>query len=143
MNSQLIKLEAITNGYTEGIALDANGYVSEGSGENIFVVMNGTLYTTPVNAAILPGITRTSIIQLAKDAGIEVKEETMLREVLYVADEVFFAGTAAEITPIRAVDRIKVGVGKPGPITCEMQKRYFEVVKDGVDKHDWLTFVYD
>ncbi len=143
MNSQLIKLEAMANGYTEGIALDSNGYISEGSGENVFVVMDGTLYTTPLHAAILPGITRATIIQIAKDAGIEVKEETMLREILYVAEEVFFAGTAAEITPIRSVDKMKVGAGKPGPITREMQKRYFEVVKDGVDKYDWLTFVYD
>ncbi|MCL5267713.1 MAG: branched-chain amino acid transaminase [Bacteroidetes bacterium] len=143
MNSQLIKLEAIANGYSEGIALDSNGYISEGSGENIFVVMDGALYTTPLHASILPGITRASVLQLAKDAGIEVREETMLREVLYVADEVFFAGTAAELTPIRSVDKIKVGNGKPGPITREMQKRFFEVVRDGVDKHDWLSFVYD
>lgn len=143
MNSQLIKLEAIANGYSEGIALDSNGYISEGSGENIFVVMEGVLYTTPLHASILPGITRSSVLQLAKDAGIEVREETMLREVLYVADEVFFAGTAAELTPIRSVDKIKVGAGKPGPITREMQKRFFEVVRDGADNHDWLSFVYD
>ncbi len=143
MNSQLIKLEAMANGYSEGIALDVNGYISEGSGENLFVVMDGVLYTTPLHAAILPGITRSSVLQLAKDAGIEVKEETMLREVLYVADEVFFVGTAAELTPIRSVDKIKVGKGKPGEITREMQKRYFEVVKDGNDTHDWLSFVYD
>ncbi len=143
MNSQLIKSEAIANGYAEGIALDANGYISEGSGENIFLVYNGALYTTPLYSAILPGITRMTVMQLAKEAGIEVKEEVMLREMLYVADEVFFAGTAAELTPIRSVDKIKVGSGKPGPVTCEMQNQYFKIVKDGVDKHDWLTFIYD
>jgi branched-chain amino acid aminotransferase len=123
MNSQLIKLE--------------------GSGENIFVVHDGTLFTTPLRSAILPGITRLSVMDLARDAGMEVREEVMLREILYLADEVFFVGTAAEITPIRSVDKIKVGDGKPGPITREMQKRFFKVVKDGEDKHDWLTFVYD
>jgi len=143
MNSQLIKLEALANGYVEGIALDANGYISEGSGENIFVVHDGILFTTPLRSAILPGITRLSIMDLAKEAGIEVREEVMLREILYLAEEVFFAGTAAEITPIRSVDKIKVGDGKPGPITREMQKRFFNVVRDGEDKHDWLTFVYD
>ncbi|MFZ1082274.1 MAG: branched-chain amino acid transaminase [Candidatus Kryptoniota bacterium] len=143
MNSQLIKLEAMANGYTEGIALDANGYVSEGSGENIFVVYNGEVYTTPLHSAILPGITRMTVIQLAKEAGIEIREEEMLREILYVADEVFFAGTAAELTPIRSVDKIKVGSGKPGPITREMQDRFFKIVRNGEDKHEWLSFVYD
>ncbi|MGO9480985.1 MAG: branched-chain amino acid transaminase [Candidatus Kryptoniota bacterium] len=143
MNSQLIKLEAMTNGYTEGVALDANGYISEGSGENIFVVYNGITYTTPLHSAILPGITRMTVIQLAKEAGIEIREEEMLREILYIADEVFFAGTAAELTPIRSVDRIKVGTGKPGPITREMQDRFFKVVRNGEDKHNWLSFVYD
>ncbi|MCL5020965.1 MAG: branched-chain amino acid transaminase [Bacteroidetes bacterium] len=143
MNSQLIKLEAIANGYTEGIALDSNGYISEGSGENIFVVFNNVLYTTPLHAAILPGITRTSVMQLAMDAGIEVREEVLLRDVLYAADEVFFTGTAAEITPIRSVDKMKVGTGKPGPITQQMQEAFFKIVKDGEDKHDWLTFVFD
>jgi branched-chain amino acid aminotransferase len=143
MNSQLIKLEAIANGYTEGIALDSNGYVSEGSGENIFVVYNGTVYTPPLHSAILPGITRMTVIQLAKEAGIEIREEEMLREILYVADEVFFAGTAAELTPIRSVDKIKVGSGKPGAVTREMQDRFFKIVRNGEDKHDWLSFVYD
>lgn len=143
MNSQLIKLEALANGYTEGIALDSNGYISEGSGENIFVVHDGVLYTTPLRSAILPGITRLTVMDLAKEAGLEVREEVMLREILYLAEEVFFVGTAAEITPIRSVDKIKVGSGKPGPVTLEMQKRYFKVVKDGEDNHDWLTFVYD
>ncbi len=143
MNSQLIKQEALANGYAEGIALDANGYISEGSGENIFVVHEGNLFTTPLRSAILPGITRLSIIELAREAGLEVREEVMLREILYLADEVFFAGTAAEITPIRSVDKIKVGAGKPGPVTREMQQRFFKVVKDGEDNHNWLTFVYD
>ena len=143
MNSQLIKLEAIANGYAEGIALDGSGYISEGSGENIFVVYDGKLFTTPLHAAILPGITRMTVMQLAKDVGIEVREEVMLREILYVADEIFFAGTAAELTPVRSVDKIKVGGGKPGPITREMQNQYFKIVRDGEDKHDWLTFVYD
>jgi len=143
MNSQLIKLEAVANGYAEGIALDASGYISEGSGENIFIVSNGAIYTTPLNAAILPGITRLTVMDLAKEAGIEIREENMLREILYIADEVFFAGTAAELTPIRSVDKIKVGTGKPGPVTREMQNGFFKVVRDGEDKHDWLTFVYD
>ncbi len=143
MNSQLIKLEAMANGYAEGIALDGNGYISEGSGENIFIVHDGILLTTPIRSAILPGITRMTIIELAKEAGIEVREEAMLREILYLADEVFFVGTAAEITPIKSVDKIKVGNGKPGAITREMQERFFKVVKNGEDKHDWLTFVYD
>ncbi len=143
MNSQLIKLEALANGYTEGIALDTNGYISEGSGENIFVVYDGALHTPPLNAAILPGVTRMTVIQLAKEAGIEVKEENMLREILYIADEVFFTGTAAELTPIHSVDKMKVGSGKPGPITREMQNEFFKIARNGEDKHDWLTFVYD
>ncbi len=143
MNSQLIKQEALANGYTEGIALDGQGYISEGSGENIFVVHDGALFTTPLRSAILPGITRLSILELAKEAGLEVHEEVMLREILYLADEVFFVGTAAEITPIRSVDKIKVGAGKPGPVTREIQKRFFRVVKEGEDDHNWLTFVYD
>jgi len=143
MNSQLIKMEALANGYSEGIALDASGYISEGSGENIFLAYQGALYTTPIHSAILPGVTRSTVIQLAKEAGIEVREEVMLREFLYVADEIFFAGTAAEITPIRSVDKLKVGEGKPGPITREMQNQFFNVVREGNDNHDWLTFVYD
>jgi branched-chain amino acid aminotransferase len=143
MNSQLIKLEAITNGFSEGIALDSNGYISEGSGENIFLVYSGALYTPPLYSSLLPGITRSTIIQIAREAGIEVKEEALLRDMLYIADEIFFAGTAAEITPIRSVDRIKVGDGKPGPMTRELQERYFKIVKEAEDDHNWLTFVYD
>src|SRR6266436_1823444 len=106
MNSQLIKMEAIMNGYVEGIALDVNGYVSEGSGENVFVVRQGTIYTAPLGNSVLPGITRDSVIKIAKDLGIPVVEQVIPRELLYIADEVFFSGTAAEITPIRSVDKI-------------------------------------
>jgi len=143
MNSQLIKLEAMANGYTEGIALDSSGYISEGSGENVFVVYDGTIFTTPLYSAILGGITRLSVIQLAKEANIEVREENMLREFLYAADEVFFTGTAAELTPIRSIDKIKIGNSKPGPITQKLQERFFKIVKSGEDTHDWLSFVYD
>ena len=143
MNSQLIKLEAMANGYSEGIALDSYGYVSEGSGENIFVAHEGILYTVPLRSAILGGVTRNSVIQLATEAGIEVREQEMLREFLYIADEVFFTGTAAEITPIRSIDKIKVGNGKPGPVTRDMQERFFKIVRKGGNKREWLTFVYD
>jgi branched-chain amino acid aminotransferase len=143
MNSQLIKLEAMANGYAEGIALDAYGYLSEGSGENVFVVHDGVLYTSPLYSSILGGITRMTVIQLAEELGMKVREEYMLREFLYMADEVFFCGTAAELTPIRSIDKIKVGNGKPGPVTCELQNKFFGVVRDGEDKHNWLTFVYD
>ena len=141
MNSQLIKMEAITNGYSEGIALDTNGHVSEGSGENIFIVHNNVLYTPTIANAILPGVTRLSIIQLAHDFGMEVREQNIMREMLYIADEVFFTGTAAEITPIRSVDKNIVGKGMPGPVTKELQKAFFEVIEDAQDKHNWLTFI--
>jgi len=143
MNSQLIKMEAMANGYTEGIALDVSGYISEGSGENIFVVHDGTLYTTPLYSAILGGITRDTVIQIARESGLQVREENMLREFLYVADEIFFTGTAAELTPIRSVDRIKIGSGKPGPVTRQLQDKFFSIVKNGEDQHSWLSFVYD
>ncbi len=140
MNSQLIKLEALASGFVEGIALDAAGYVSEGSGENLFVVRNGELITPPLGASVLPGITRDSIIKLAEDEGIPIREQIIPREMLYIADEVFFTGSAAEVTPIRSVDHIPVGEGKPGPITLSLQKAFFEVV-DGKrpDKYGWLT----
>ena len=141
MNAQLIKMEAITNGYVEGIALDHGGNISEGSGENIFVVRNGTIYTPPLGSSVLPGITRASIIQLAEEAGIPVIEQVLAREILYIADEVFFSGTAAEVTPVRSVDRIVVGKGQPGPITRKMQERYLDIVEGRVeDKFGWLTF---
>jgi branched-chain amino acid aminotransferase len=142
LNSQLIKMEALANGYEEGIALDHAGLISEGSGENLFLVRDGVLYTTPRSASILGGITRDSIMVLAKDMGIEVVEENIPREMLYIADEVFFSGTAAEITPIRSVDRIQVGAGKRGPITEKLQKAFFDIANGKVeDRHSWLTHV--
>ncbi|MEJ2010322.1 MAG: branched-chain amino acid transaminase [Acidobacteriota bacterium] len=140
MNAQLIKMEAITNGYVEGIALDHAGYVSEGSGENIFVVRDGKIYTPPLGSSVLPGITRASIIQLAEEAGIPVVEQVLAREILYIADEVFFTGTAAEVTPVRSVDRIVVGKGQPGPITKRLQERFLSIVEGRAeDKYGWLT----
>ncbi len=118
-----------------------NGHISEGSGENIFVIRNGVIYTPQFVNAILPGITRASVIQLAKDAGMQVIESSLPREMVYVADEVFFTGTAAEISPIRSIDRIPVGNGKPGPITRELQKRFFDVIEGGNDPHGWLDFI--
>ena len=142
MNSQLIKMEALLGGYSEGIALDTNGYVSEGSGENLFFVMNGKLYTTPIGASVLPGITRDTVILLAKEMGLEVTEQLIPREMLYIADELFFTGTAAEISPIRSVDKIQIGEGKRGPITKKLQDIFFKHLKAEVeDKHGWLTFV--
>lgn len=140
MNSQLIKLEAIGGGYVEGIALDAAGYVSEGSGENLFIVRNGELITPPLGASVLPGITRDCIIKLAGDLGVPLREQIIPREMLYIADEVFFTGSAAEVTPIRSVDHIPVGKGKPGPITLNLQKAFFDVVEGRQpDKYRWLT----
>jgi branched-chain amino acid aminotransferase len=141
LNSQLIKLEALAGGYVEGIALDTFGNVSEGSGENIFLVRDNVVFTPPISAALLPGVTRSSIMQLARDLGYKVIEMNIPREMLFTVDEVFFSGTAAEITPIRSVDRILVGNGKPGPITKELQSTFFDVVKNGNDKYQWLNFV--
>lgn len=142
MNSQLIKMEAMKYGFVEGIALDVNGFVSEGSGENIFIIHNGKIHTPPLHATILPGITRNTVIQIARDLGYEVVETMMLRELLYLADEVFFTGSAAEITPIRSIDKIQIGEGKPGPVTKELQKRFFAIIGgDSEDKYKWLTFV--
>jgi branched-chain amino acid aminotransferase len=143
MNSQLIKMEAIANGYSEGIALDASGYVSEGSGENIFVVRDGRMFTPPLGASVLPGITRDSVIKLAKTLGIEVVETLVPRELLYVADEVFFTGTAAEITPIRSIDRISVGKGSRGPIAEILQKEFFGIIHGTKpDTFGWLSPVH-
>ena len=140
MNSQLIKMEAILNGYVEGIALDANGYVSEGSGENLFLVRQGKLLTAPLGNSVLPGITRDSVIQLAKDLGYEVQEQMIPREMLYIAEEVFFTGTAAEITPIRSVDKIKVADGGIGPVTKALKKEFFGMMEGKVaDRHNWFT----
>jgi branched-chain amino acid aminotransferase len=141
LNSQLIKMEAIKAGFSEGIALDVFGYVSEGSGENIFMVKNGDVYTPPFTSSILPGVTRSAVITFLKEAGIRIIEAPVARELLSIADEMFFTGTAAEITPIHAVDRYVVGDGKPGPITKEMQRRFFDVVQNGVDPKGWLTFI--
>jgi branched-chain amino acid aminotransferase len=143
MNSQLIKMEAIANGYSEGIALDTAGYVSEGSGENIFVVRDGKIHTPPLGASVLPGITRDSVLALARDLGIPTVETIIPREMLYIADEVFFSGTAAEITPIRSVDKITIGSGRRGPIAEKLQKEFFGVI-NGVreDRYGWLTPVH-
>ncbi len=141
MNAQLIKMEALTNGYVEGIALDVHGNISEGSGENIFIARHGTLLTPPLASSILPGITRASVITLAEEMGIRVIEQPLPREALYIADEVFFTGTAAEITPIRSVDRVVVGKGQPGPITRKLQSRFMSIVQgQGEDTYGWLTY---
>ncbi len=140
MNSQLIKMEAIINGYAEGIALDVNGFVSEGSGENLFVVRNGVLQTAPLGNSVLPGITRDSVLQIARDLGIRIIEQQIPRESLYIADEVFFTGTAAEITPIRSVDKIKIGEGTLGPMTKALQAEFYGIVRgEKADRYDWLT----
>jgi branched-chain amino acid aminotransferase len=142
-NSQLIKMEALSEGYSEGIALDTSGYLSEGSGQNLFLVRDNTLYTPPLTASILPGITRNSVITLAKDLGFHVREEMLPRELLYIADEAFFAGTAVEITPIRSVDKIAIGNGRRGPMTESIQQAFFDVVNGEVaDRHGWLEYVY-
>lgn len=140
MNSQLIRMEAAVNGYIEGIALDSNGYVSEGSGENIFVVRNGILQTAPLGNSVLPGITRDAVLTIARDMGIPVVESGIPREMLYIADEVFFTGTAAEVTPIRSVDRIKVGKGAMGPVTKSIQKEFFAIAHgEKPDRFHWFT----
>ncbi len=140
MNSQLIRMEAAVNGYAEGIALDANGFISEGSGENIFVVRDGKITTPPLGASVLPGITRDSVIKLAQAQGLTVTEALVPREMLYIADEVFFCGTAAEITPIRSVDRVQIGEGKRGPVTEKLQREFFGIVEGrNPDVFGWLT----
>ena len=146
MNSQLIKMEALLGGYSEGIALDDRGMVSEGSGENIFLVNNGKLYTPPLGASVLPGITRDSVIQIARGMGIEVIETSVQRSALYLADEVFLTGTAAEITPIRSIDKITIGAGRRGEITAGLQDEFFNVIlgrKPAPNGDSWLTFVSD
>ena len=142
LNSQLIKMDAIEAGYEEGIALDYFGRVSEGSGENIFIVRHGVIYTPPTSASILAGITRHSVFVMARDLGIRIEQHDMPRETLYISDEVFFSGTAAEITPVTMIDHIKVGDGKPGPITKKIQKTFYDIVKQRAeDKHNWLTYI--
>jgi branched-chain amino acid aminotransferase len=139
LNSQLIKMEALTNGFAEGIALDAGGFVSEGSGENLFVVQGGMLLTPPLAASLLPGITRDAVITLARDLGIEVRETEIPRGMLYTCDELFLTGTAAEITPIRSVDRIPVGSGRPGEMTLRLAEEFLGVVSGArEDRHRWL-----
>lgn len=140
MNSQLIRLEAMANGYTEGIALDVNGYVSEGSGENVFVVLNGKVMTPPLANCVLPGITRDTMVELCGDLGIPVAEQVIPREMLYIAEEVFFAGTAVEVTPIRSIDKIQVGNGGRGPITKKLQDEFYALTGGAKpDRHGWLT----
>jgi branched-chain amino acid aminotransferase len=140
LSSQLIRMEAEENGYAEGIALDVNGVISEGSGENVFVIRDGKIFTPPLASSVLGGITRDSAMTLAKAHGIEVVETNIPREMLYIADEIFFTGTAAEVTPVRSVDRIQVGAGKRGPITEVIQKDFFGIVNGtSPDKYGWLT----
>tara|TARA_A100001037_G_scaffold269226_1_gene263245 strand:- start:587 stop:1501 length:915 start_codon:yes stop_codon:yes gene_type:complete len=142
MNSQLIKMEAMADGYSEGIALDSQGYVSEASGENIFMVKNGSIYTPSSGSSILPGITRHSVITLARDLGYTVTQRPIPRESLYIADEVFFTGSAAEVTPIASIDHIPIGEGSRGPITKELQDAYFGITTgEREDKHGWLAYV--
>jgi branched-chain amino acid aminotransferase len=142
LNSQLIKVEALKGGFAEGIALDSAGYVSEGSGENLFAVIKGRLVTPPLVASVLPGITRDTVLSLARKLGIEIEEKALPREMLYLADELFFTGTAAEITPIRSVDRRPVGRGARGPVTAALQQAFFDVIEcRAADEHGWLTFV--
>ena len=140
MNAQLIKMEAIANGYIEGIALDTNGYVSEGSGENIFIIRNGEIFTPPLSSSILPGLTRDSVLHICKDLNLKVTQRMVPREMLYIADEVFFTGTAAEITPIRSIDKIQIGSGKRGAITENIQKEFFKIFTGECKvPEDWLT----
>jgi len=143
-NSALIKMEALTDGYSEGIALDVSGNVSEGSGQNLFLVRDGVIMTPPLASSILGGITRDSILTLAADLGFTVRETVIPREALYIADEVFVVGTAAEVTPIRSIDKIKIGSGRRGPITEALQRTFFDVIRGDVpDRHGWLTYVYE
>ena len=142
-NSALIKMEVLAEGYSEGIALDVFGNVSEGSGQNIFVVRDDVIYTPPLGSSVLAGITRDSIMTLARGLGRTVTEAVLPRESLYIADEAFFVGTAAEVTPIRSVDKIVVGSGRRGPITEALQRAFFDVINGEVpDTHGWLTYVY-
>jgi branched-chain amino acid aminotransferase len=142
-NSALIKMEVMADGYSEGIALDVSGNISEGSGQNIFVVRDGIIFTPPLGSSVLGGITRDSVMTLARDLGYTVTETVLPRESLYIADEAFFVGTAAEVTPIRSVDKITVGSGRRGPITEALQRAFFDVINGEVpDTHGWLTYVY-
>jgi len=140
LSGMLIKMQALADGYAEAIALGPDGMISEGSGQNVFLVRGETLFTPPVDGTLLPGITRDTVLTLARDAGFEVREQELPRESLYLADEVFFSGTAAEITPVRSVDKITVGKGKIGPVTTELQRRFLATVHgETPDLHGWLT----
>lgn len=139
LNASLVKMDAVLNGYTEGIMLSTDGYLAEGSGENLFLVRDGKIYTAPVGLSILPGITRDAIMTLAADLGYEVIQQRLPREALYIADELFFTGTAAEVTPIRSVDKHTIGAGRRGPITEAIQSSFFDVLHNGNDPHNWLT----
>jgi len=142
-NAQLLKMEAMADGYGEALALDTDGHLSEGSGENLFIVRNGVIYTPPMSAALLPGLTRDSVIIIARELGYEVREQVLPRELLYIADEAFFVGTAVEVTPIRSVDRVPLGRGSRGPVTESIQRTFFEIVNGHApDTHGWLTYVY-
>jgi branched-chain amino acid aminotransferase len=142
LNSQLMKMEALANGYAEGIAVGTNGLVSEGSGQNVFLVKNGSVRTPPLDGSLLGGITRDTVLHLCGAMGVEAREEPVPREMLYTADEVFFTGTAAEITPVRSVDRIPVGEGKRGPVTARLQQAYLDLVRGGSsDPFGWLEVV--
>lgn len=143
LNASLVKMDAVLNGYMEGIMLSTEGFVAEGSGENLFIVRDGVVYTAPVGLSILPGITRDAVLTLLRERGYRVEEARIPREALYLADELFFTGTAAEITPIRSVDKYTIGSGSRGPITQEMQEAFFDIVKNGNDPHGWLTPVYE
>lgn len=143
LNASLVKMDALKNGFTEGIMLSTQGYLAEGSGENLFIVRDDVLYTAPTSMSILAGITRDAVITLARERGYTVKEQVVPREGLYIADELFFTGTAAEITPIRSVDHYTVGEGRRGPVTEELQEAFFDVVHRGNDPHGWLTFMDD
>jgi branched-chain amino acid aminotransferase len=143
MNSQLIRMEAIVGGFIEGIALDPSGHVSEGSGENVFLYWRGKIYTPHLASSVLSGITRATVIQLAQDLGYEVVEDAIPRELLYIADEVFMTGSAAEITPIRSIDKIQIGNGRRGPVTERIQREFFAIITgEKPDRHGWLTPVY-
>lgn len=144
VNSQFISMEAHDNGFNEGIALDYAGNISEGAGENLFVILDGVVYTPGIGSSILMGITRDTVLTLFKDLGVEVRHETIARDMLYIADEIFFTGTAAEVTPVRSVDRIQVGAGKRGPITKAVQDEFFALTSgEKTDRHGWLTAVHE
>ena len=139
LNAALVKMDAVLNGFNEGIMLDTSGHIAEGSGENLFLIRDGVIFTAPTSLSILPGITRDSITTIARERGYRVEEKVIQREALYLADELFFTGTAAEVTPIRSVDHHVIGNGRRGPITEELQSAFFDIVKNGNDPHGWLT----